>query len=104
MANTTGKKFGGRQKGTKNHATVQIKDLLLNNKDKLIKKAVEMAEAGNSVILAKLLDKLIPTLNHNENVDLKSTADYIKEYLQQKKSANLKLVEKEKQVDPGSGS
>ena len=33
MANTTGKKFGGRQKGTTNKATKELKDMILGALD-----------------------------------------------------------------------
>lgn len=57
----------GRPKGKENKATKEFRDLLKDNKDKLIQKALEMAEAGNPVVLNKLLDKIVPTLNENHD-------------------------------------
>lgn len=57
----------GRPKGAVNKENAIIRDLLKDNKDMLIAKALEMAEAGNPVVLNKLLDKIVPTLNENHN-------------------------------------
>ena len=63
MANTTGKKFGGREKGAKNKFTKQFKDLLTetysaletDNKFGLIKWAKD-----NQTDFYKICSKLIP--------------------------------------------
>lgn len=57
----------GRPKGAVNKENKVIRDLLKENKDMLLQKALEMAEAGNPVVLNKLLDKIVPTLNENHD-------------------------------------
>lgn len=49
MANTTGKKFGGRKKGTKNKATEELRE------------AYEMLLSGNIQNLTKWLEKVAET-------------------------------------------
>ena len=90
-----GIKYGGRRKGSLNKPNAEIRDILLENKEKLITKAVELAEKGNAVILSKLLDKLIPTLNYNHNINSSAEENIIK-YLEEKKE-NLRLVQVNKE-------
>ena len=55
----------GRPKGSKNKNNLDVREYLNYNKIPLIKKAVSLALAGNVVLLAKLLDKIMPTLTEN---------------------------------------
>ena len=57
----------GRKKGSTNNDIENIRDLLEPHRKALIEKAVKMAKAGNTTVLNKLLDKLLPNLN---SVDL----------------------------------
>lgn len=71
-----GKKFlpgqsgnpAGRPKGTGNEVT----ELLKSNSVELMQKAIDEAKAGDKQLLAKLIDKIAPTLasNKNENKDI----------------------------------
>ena len=66
-----GFKSGGRQKGTPNKSTQEVRELLDLNKIEIVEKAIEEALNGNNTILSKLLDKLLPTLAEttNHNID-----------------------------------
>ena len=57
----------GRGKGVKNYSTLRITEILAENKEKLVNKAIELAEAGEISVLNKLLDKILPTLSFNKN-------------------------------------
>lgn len=59
------------------HKDKTIIELLAENSQNLIKKAFEQAEKGNTTILAKLLDKIIPTLTDNTNTNNNLSADDI---------------------------
>lgn len=64
MGTRGGKREGaGRKRGSLNKQIDEIRGLLEDDKEKLIKKAVKMALDGNAVIMNKLLDKLLPNLN-----------------------------------------
>ena len=58
----------GRKKGSQNKTTKIARDLLLENRGKLISKAIKEALNGNTPLLSKLLDKLIPTLERSETI------------------------------------
>ena len=82
MANTTGKKFGGRKKGTPNRATHDMKAAILE--------AFERAGGADYLtMLAKteprtfvtLLAKILPNenLNENRNVDVTAMTERLHE-------------------------
>lgn len=54
-----------------------IVEILEENSNELLKIAIKQAKTGNSVILNKLLDKIIPSLALNENVVQNLTADQL---------------------------
>lgn len=65
------KKAKGRPKGVPNKTTQEIRDLLESNKNALVQRALDLAlsedtDKTNVTILTKLLDKIIPTLQHTE--------------------------------------
>lgn len=64
MANTTGKKFGGRTKGTPNRTTAETKELLLQvvgkELDKLGALMVKLEPLDRINALAKLLPFVVP--------------------------------------------
>lgn len=78
MANTTGKKFGGRKKGTSNKTTKEIKEVFktiidnnLNNIDEWIKKiADDNPEKAINTIL-KFAEYVLPKLNKTEYIETK---------------------------------
>ena len=53
--------------------------ILENAKGRLLKKAIAEAENGNTLILGKLLDKILPNLNkmENLNVNINATSNII---------------------------
>lgn len=57
----------GRPAGAKNKTNKETVDLLLKAKPELIRIAIKEAKSGNNAILAKLLDKITPTLTENKN-------------------------------------
>ena len=70
MANTTGKKFGGRQKGTPNKCTAQTKalltDLIIGETDRIQEALSEVFESNKKdylLIMARLLPYVIPKAN-----------------------------------------
>ena len=78
MANTTGKKFGGRKKGTPNKTTKEIKEAFelivdnnLSNIDEWIKKiADDNPEKAINTIL-KFAEYVLPKLNKTEYIETK---------------------------------
>ena len=73
MANTTGKKFGGREKGTPNKSTKEIRDTFKNilnsnidNLDVWIKKVAEKNPEKAVNILLKISEFILPKLNKIE--------------------------------------
>ena len=77
MANTTGKKFGGRTKGTPNKSTQEIRNayqmLLENNIPNLIKWLDKIAEKDPVKafdIIIKMSDFIIPRLSRQQVEDV----------------------------------
>ena len=66
MANTTGKKYGGREKGTPNRTTAEIRDkfqiLLSDNLDKLQDDLDKLDPEERLKILLQLSKFVLPTL------------------------------------------
>ena len=71
MANTTGKKWGGRQKGTPNKMTTQVKKAIIEAFDEVggVKYLVNIAKTDPKTFCA-LLGRIIPT---EINADLTSS-------------------------------
>ena len=82
MAGTGGARKGaGRRKGGKNQRTRDIESTLDANRNLIVDKAIAMAThrtKPNTTILAKLLDKVLPTLNNN-SLDAKLTVNDLPE-------------------------
>ena len=66
MANTTGKKFGGRQKGTPNKLTKELrsvlKDVLYEEIDRLPERLDELDTKDRLELLVKLMPFVFPKL------------------------------------------
>jgi hypothetical protein len=78
MANTTGKKHGGREKGTPNKLTKELryllKDLIYNELESLDEKLEELEPKERIELIIKLLPYTLPKLQNishttNEPVD-----------------------------------
>ena len=67
MANTTGKKFGGRQKGTPNKLTKEIRALLkniINEELEALQDKLELLDTKQRLeIMIKLLPYVLPRVN-----------------------------------------
>ncbi len=78
MANTTGKKFGGRKKGTPNKTTKEIKEAFevivdnnLNNIDEWIKKLADNNPEKAINVILKFAEYVLPKLNKTEYIETK---------------------------------
>ena len=64
MANTTGKKFGGREKGTPNKLTTELradlKDVLLEEIEQISHRVDELEAKDRLVLLVKLMPYVFP--------------------------------------------
>lgn len=76
MANTTGKKFGGRKKGTPNKTTEEIREnfqlLVSNNLEQLEEDLNELEPEKRVKMIIELSKFVIPTL---KATDLKTSGD-----------------------------
>lgn len=77
MANTTGKKFGGRQKGTPNVLTKELrtllKNVLYNELESLEEKLDELESRERIELVIKLMPYVFPkmtNISHSENEPL----------------------------------
>ena len=77
MANTTGNKYGGRQKGTPNRVTKELRSLLKDILYQELEQIQEHLETLNSKERVELLIKLMPyilpkvtTISHTTNEPL----------------------------------
>ncbi|MGO3812983.1 hypothetical protein [Mesonia sp.] len=70
MANTTGKKFGGRTKGTPNKDTKQLRekidDLLTDQWAQILEDLKELSPKERIDTFTKLLEYSVPKLNRTE--------------------------------------
>ena len=70
MANTTGKKFGGRKKGTPNKDTKQLREkieaLLTDNWEQINEDLKEVTPKERIDAYTKLLEYSVPKLNRTE--------------------------------------
>ena len=77
MANTTGKKFGGRKKGTPNKTTEEIREafqlLISDNLEKLEEDLNELEPEKRLKYVIELSKFVIPTL---KATDLKASGDF----------------------------
>ena len=75
MANTTGKKFGGRKKGTPNRTTHDMKSAILEAFDRAGGAYyLTMLAADEPRTFVTLLAKVLPNENVNENRNIDVTA------------------------------
>ena len=74
MANTTGKKYGGRKRGTRNKITKDIKTMLrgfIESEMEFIQQHIdELTVNQRAQILAKLLPYIIPKQMHIDQTNL----------------------------------
>ena len=67
MANTTGKKFGGRQKGTPNRLTKELrtilKDLIYEELETLQERLSQLETQERLEVIIKLLPKVLPKVS-----------------------------------------
>ena len=79
MANTTGKKFGGREKGTPNKLTAELrsalKDVLYDEIEQIPHRLDELEAKDRLELLVKLLPYVLPKVNNisaisDEPIDL----------------------------------
>lgn len=82
MANTTGKKFGGRKKGTPNKTTKEIRNAFqliidnnLNNIDKWLNKIAETNPEKAITIILNISEYVLPKLNKVE-IEKNAKDDY----------------------------
>ena len=68
MANTTGRKHGGREKGTPNKLTKELrnvlKDIIYNELESLEEKLDELAHKERIELIIKLLPYILPKLEN----------------------------------------
>ncbi len=62
----------GRKRGSKNRSTLVAEALLSDEKDELLRKAIELAKAGDVQMLKFLLDRILPK-ERSVRVDLPPT-------------------------------
>lgn len=86
MANTTGKKFGGRKKGTPNKDTKKLREridkLLEENWDEVLKDLQELNHKERVEVYLKFLEYSLPKLSRADNshlVDHKGEIKIIRE-------------------------
>ena len=63
MAKGGKRKGAGRPKGKSDKTIKEIREILNNYSEELLTKAVKMALDGNTSVMNKLLDKVLPSLN-----------------------------------------
>lgn len=76
MANTTGKKFGGRSKGTPNRSTAETKELLKTILGKELDKLGVMLEQLEPMERVNALSKLLPYIlpkQQETSIEVKET-------------------------------
>ena len=64
MANTTGKKYGGRQKGTPNRMTKELRSILKNILYKGLEEILDVLEPKTRIeLLIKMMPFVLPKMN-----------------------------------------
>lgn len=88
----------GRKKGSENKTTKAARDLLLENRERIIKRSIDLAldkETPNVQLLSKLLDKLIPTLQSIDQTNSNLNTDVTEELTKEQRQALIdKLMKK----------
>lgn len=79
-----------------NTKTKDVAQILTENATLLIKKAIDEANNGNTTILSKLLDKIAPTLNANDNTNTEVSVD---DYLNNIVSKYVNKADSSKSID-----
>lgn len=94
MANTTGKKFGGRQKGTPNKVnttTAETKQLLQNIVTKQIEKLETTLNKLEPVDRVNALSKLLPyILPKQQDIAITNTNEFLSESEREQRIQELK--------------
>ena len=94
MANTTGKKFGGRQKGTPNKVnttTAETKQLLQNIVTKQIEKLETTLNKLEPVERVNALSKLLPyILPKQQDIAITNTNEFLSESEREQRIQELK--------------
>ncbi len=105
MANTTGKKWGGRTKGTPNKQTQEIreayKQLIEMNLDNMSKWISTIAEDNPEKavdLIIKLSDFVIPKLNRTEIKDVTNIQDLLQLTPQERQA---RIIELKNNIDNG---
>ncbi|KAF0146797.1 MAG: hypothetical protein FD143_3241 [Ignavibacteria bacterium] len=77
------KKTGGRKKGSLNKSTITIQQLLESERISLLEVAIKMAKQGNTGIMNKLLDKLLPNVQPEKDTEPthNGASDYYKRFI-----------------------
>ncbi|MFO7657476.1 MAG: hypothetical protein R6W78_10440 [Bacteroidales bacterium] len=78
MANTTGKKFGGRQVGTPNKATTEIKELVLQFIQKNVNELqvhYDSLDAEKKLLFFERLLKFVLPTNQKTNLNIAALSD-----------------------------
>lgn len=106
MANTTGKKYGGRKKGTPNKQTKEIRDaykiLIETNLDNMTKWINSIAKENPEKaidILLKLSEYVVPKLNRIETKDITTLEHITAMTPEQRKERIAELIEKAQKND-----
>lgn len=102
MANNTGKKWGGRRKGTPNSDTKDLRErvrALLDDKwDKVLEDMDKLSSKDRMDSIIKLLDFALPRLSRQETVDTTSVEYFMSlspaERMEMKKEFEKKLNKK----------
>lgn len=66
--------YNGRPKGSKDRRTI-FRELVEDHKEALVKKAVELALAGNEQMLRLLLDRLLPAKPREEPLQIETALE-----------------------------
>ncbi len=105
MANTTGKKWGGRSKGTPNKQTQEIREaykqlieMNLDNMSKWISTIAEDSPEKAVDLIVKLSDFVIPKLNRTEIKDVTNIQDLLQLTPQERQA---RIIELKNNIDNG---
>lgn len=100
MANTTGKKFGGRKKGTPNRETKALRErinILLDSRwEQFLTDLDKLSEKERVDTVIRMLEYALPKLNRTEVRELNSLEDFIAMTPQERQQ---KIMELKKQID-----
>lgn len=96
MANTTGKKYGGRKKGTPNKTTSETKQLLQNVVTKQIEKLETTLNKLDPVDRVNAISKLLPYIlpKQNENVNMNTNTSLTSGMSEEERNNRLKELAK----------